>query len=253
MSGVKLKMDVELDALNRNVAALAAMTKKTASAAVRDTAVMVLQAGANLTPAAGDLMKSRGAAMARRGKRDIISVVRRYRHGIEELVQGARPEAPGDKQLWMIPRPSRRRPISKSGDRRFWVFETAAAAREHQPITFRGIGKAGFWAQLPALGKPIPGKYAKTGYLADVPGIKETTGDLNRMIPVVTVRNRSVSIQRRAESLTTLILSKANNRIAGMARSSEQRLAAFKAAGGVVWQQAGTVNGESFGEYTEVE
>lgn len=239
--GVKLKMDVELDALNRNVAALAAMTKKTASAAVRDTAVMVLQAGANLTP------------QAKTARRPVLKTVRRYRHGIEELVQGARPEAPGDKALWMIPRPSRRRPISKSGDRRFWVFETAEAAREHQPITFRGIGKAGFWAQLPALGKPVPGKYAKTGYLADVPGIKETTADLNRMIPVVAVRNRSVSIQRRAESLTTLIISKVNNRIAGMARSSEQRLAAFKAAGGVAWQQAGTVNGEAFGEYTEVE
>ena len=49
--------------------------------------------------------------------RDIIQAVRRYRHGLEEIAQNAVPEAPGDKALWFIPRPSRRRPIGKSGGR----------------------------------------------------------------------------------------------------------------------------------------
>ena len=131
---MKLHMDVETEALERNIAALAAMTRKTAHQCVRDTSVMVLQAGANLTPTPPPPPNSKRRPS---NKRDVIRAVRRYRRGVEELVRGGRIEAPGDKLLWMIARPPGRRPISRTGDRRFWVFETAQAAREHQAITYR--------------------------------------------------------------------------------------------------------------------
>ena len=234
MSGIKLNMEIETDALRANVTALQAMTKKTAQQCVRETAVMVLQTGANLTP------------QAKKAKRDVIKAVRRYRHGVEELARGARPEAPGDIALFLIARPPNRRPISTSGDRRFWVFETASAAREHTPITFRGVGKAGFWSQLLSLGKPVPGKYASSAFMADLPGLKESNVKLEELVPVVTLVNRASSIQRRADSLRTLILSKVNGRIAGMAKANERRLAAFRQAGGVVWDDASR-------EYTPME
>ena len=234
MAGIKLNMDTEIDALRANVTALQAMTKKTAQQCVKETSVMILQAGANLTP------------QAKKARREVIRAVRRYRHGVEELVRGAQPEAPGDKAMFLIARPPNRRPISKSGDRRFWVFETASAAREHTDITFRGVGKAGWWSQLPALGKPVPGKYSKSAFMADLPGLKDSTVKLEELTPIVTLVNRASSIQRRADSLRTLIVSKVNNRISGMARSNERRLAAFRSAGGVVWDDASR-------EYTPME
>lgn len=222
---MKLHMDVETEALERNTAALAAMTRKTAHQCVRDTSVMVLQAGANLTP------------QAKKKRRDVMRCVRRYRRGVEELVRGGRIEAPGDKLLWMIARPPGRRPISRTGDRRFWVFETAQAAREHQAITYRGIGKAGFWMQLPRLGKPVPAKYQKNPAVLTVSGLSSTEVDLDSFVPTVTVSNTVQSIQRYAETsgLKTHVLSSVTNRIAGMAKSSEKRLAAFRSAGGVAY------------------
>ena len=234
MSGIKLNMDTEIDALRANVTALQAMTRKTAQQSVREASIMILQAGANLTP------------QAKKARRDVIRAVRRYRRGVEELARNARPEAPGDKALFLIARPPNRRPISKSGDRRFWVFETASAARDHTPITFRGVGKAGWWSQLPALGKPVPGKYASYRFMADLPGLKETDVKLEELVPLVNLVNKASSIQRRAASLRTLILSRVNNRIAGMARSNERRLAAFRQAGGMVWDDASR-------EYTPME
>lgn len=240
--GVKLKMDVELEAFLANVDAYQAMTKKTASDTVRDIGVMVLQTGAKLTP------------RAKSANRDILRAVRRYRHGVEELARNARPEAPGDRAMFLIPRPQRRRPIAKSGDRRFWVFDTLQQAREHQKITYRGVGKAGFWAQLPALGKSVPRTYASVEFLASVPGLKFTDVKLDEASPVITVTNSSVAIQRRAESLKPLILSKVTNRVAGMANANKKKyFERFKAAGGVVWRQAGTFDGESFGEYISAE
>ena len=234
MSGIKLNMETEIDALRANVTALQAMTKKTAQQCVRETSVMVLQTGANLTP------------QAKRARREVIRAVRRYRHGVEELARGARPEAPGDKALFLIARPRGRKPIAKSGDRRFWTFETAAAAKDHTEITFRGVGKAGWWSQLPSLGKPVPGKYAKVAYMADLPGLKSSSVKLEELIPVVTLVNKASSIQRRADSIRTLILSKVTGRIAGMAKANERRLAAFRQAGGVVWDEASR-------EYTPME
>lgn len=249
--GIKLKLDVELAAFQVNMAAYQKMTRKTSSETVRDVANMVLQTGAKEIPAAGDAMlgSSKAARAAKRGKRDVIQAVRRYRHGIEELVQGARPEAPGDKSLWLIPRPERRRPIGKTGGRRYWTFENAAAARAHATITYRGVGKAGFWSQFPSIGRKIPNTYLKHAALASVPGLKVTTVRLDDPMPFITVTNRSVAVQRLAEAKTPYILSKVTNRIAGIARANKRKYLAFKQAGGLVWTQSGSVNGESFGEY----
>lgn len=250
--GVKLKMDVELAAFRANIQGYQAMTHKTAAETVRDVSIMVIQTGAREIPAAGDAMLggSKTARAAKRGQRDIIAAVRRYRHGVEEIVQGARPEAPGDKALWFIPRPDRRRPIGKTGGRRFWTFENFEAARAHQAITFRGVGKAGFWSQLPALGKKVPNMYAKSSFLADVPGLKVTDVKLADPRPAITVTNRSVAVQRLADAKTPYILSKVTARIAGMAKANKKRyLNSFKKAGGVVWTQGGSVNAATFGEY----
>lgn len=251
-NGIKLKLDVELAALQVNLAAYHAMTRKTARETVRDVSSMVLQTGANEIPAAGDAMLggSKSARSARRGKRDIVACVRRYRHGVEELVQGARPEAPGDKALWLIKRPDRRRPISRSGDRRWWSFESLEAAKQHQSITYRGVGKSGFWAQFPSIGRKIPGKYLKYSPLASVPGLKATSVRLDDPMPTITVSNRSVAIGTLADAKTPYILSKVTARIAGMALASKKRcFEAFKQAGGVVWRQQGSVDGSGFGSY----
>lgn len=226
MPGIKLNIDCETSALNNNIAALMAMTRKTAHDTVVEVSAWILQSGANLADQAPK-------------NRKIEPAVRRFRHGMEELVMGGRPEAPGDKMLYLIRRPRYRRPISRSGDRRNWVFETRAAAKAHQPITFRGIGKAGFWSQLPRIGKAVPNKYSGQSYLADVPGISSTIVQLQDMIPQITTTNSVRDIARRMDGgLAAYILSKVNNRISGMARSSEKRLAAFRRAGGVAWNEA---------------
>ena len=124
MSGPKLKIECETSALLNNMAALSAMTGKTAHDSVVEVSTWILQSGANLAEQAPRLRK-------------IEPAVRRYRHGVEELVLGGAVEAPGDKMLYLIRRPRNRRPLSKSGDRRNWVFETMRAAKAHQRITYR--------------------------------------------------------------------------------------------------------------------
>lgn len=219
-----ISMDVETDALRANVAALSAMTRKTAQQSVRDASIMILQAGTKVVP------------QAKIAKRKIVRAVRRYRRGVEELAIDARPEAPGDKALYLIARPRNRKPIGKSGGRKFWTFETMAAARDHQAVTFRGVAKAGFWAQYPALGRAIPGKYTRQGFLADVPGLKETQTLLQDMVPSITVTNKSTAIGfERSDYWKRSILSSVNNRISGTAKANEKRLAAFRQAGGVAW------------------
>jgi hypothetical protein len=243
----KLKMTVELDAFRRNIAAYQVMTGKTAAETVRDVSLMVLQTGANST-------KSGAIIPIAPAKRDVLQYVRRYRHGVEELVQGARPEAPGDKPLWLIPRPSRRRPIGKTGGHKFWTFESAREAREHASITYRGVGRAGFWAQYPALGENVPKKVpAKQLHLAGIPGLTLTVSRLDDPEPTVTVSNRSVAVQRLADAKTPYILSRVTNRIAGIAKANKKLyLSGFKAAGGVVYRQTGVMNGETFGKYEEL-
>lgn len=242
--GIKTNMKVEIAAFLKNMNALSVMTGKTARQCVLDASVMVVQTGASL-------QRGSDVIPIAPKKRDVLQMVRRYRHGQEELVKGAKPEAPGDKALWMIRRPSRRRPIAKSGDRRWWTFESAREAREHQPITYRGVGRAGFWAQLPALGRPIPKGVGKMAFLADIPGLKSTSVRLDDPMPAITVTNASVAVQRLAEAKTPYILSKVNNRIAGMAKANKKRLLQFREAGGVVWRQTGSVDSQGFGEYTE--
>lgn len=228
MPGLKISMDVELEALRENMIALGAMTRKTARQCVQDVSVMLLQAGSG----------KNGVPESKQKKREIQRFVRRYRHGVEELVQDARPEAPGDKLLFLIRRPRNRRPIAKSGDRRFWVFETMAAAKAHQAITYRGVAKAGFWSQYPALGKPVPAKYAKKGFLASVPGLSETAVMLESPVPEITVSNRSTAIGfEKSDFWKKGIISSVNNRISGMAKRNEKRLAAFRQAGGVSWNE----------------
>ena len=222
---MKYNVNTETEAFERNITALAAMTKRTAAQSVRDAAVMVLQAGANIMP------------QHPKKNRDVIRFVRRYRHGVEELVQDARIEAPGDKYLWMIRRPRNRRPIARSGDRKWWVFETKEAAQQHRAVNFQGVAKAGFWAQLPALGKAIPAKYARFEHLLSVPGLKSTTGRLDGAAPSVTLVNRSTAIGSFASDMKGKILERVNNRIAGMTKQSAEHLARFREAGGVAWNQ----------------
>ena len=225
MSGIKLDIEAETSALLLNIAALQAMTRKSAQETVRTVSVWILQAGAAKTKQSP-------------ANRKIKKVVRRFRHGLEELVEGARVEAPGDQMLWMIRRPRHRRGISKTGGRSWWVFETAAAAREHKKITYQGIGKAGFWAQLPALGKPIPKGFSKKSFLATTPGICSTEVQLDAPAPAITVTNSVRDIARQLEDgggLEAYILSSVNNRIAGYAKSNEKKLQAFRQAGGVAW------------------
>jgi hypothetical protein len=219
---MKKNIRVETQMLERNVTALSAALKKNAAEVVRDVAVMVLQSGANVIP------------QTKKANRDVVKMVRRYRHGVEELVRGGRVEAPGDRMLYLIARPPHRKPISRSGDRRWWTFESEEAAREHRAITFRGVAKAGFWSQFPALGRPVPGKYSSTAFLADLPGLSSTTGSLNSSTPVINLVNRSKAI-RDKNWKKGLILSKVNNRIAGMVRGRADRLARFRAAGGLAW------------------
>lgn len=223
---MNITLECEIDALNRNIAALSAMTGKTARESVRAASVMILQSGANMAP------------QAKKANRDILRAVRRYRRNVEELAINARPEAPGDKALFLIRRPRHRKPISRSGDRKFWVFETMAAARDHRAITFRGIGKAGFWSQFPALGKEIPKGYLKTAFLADVPGIRSTTVKLDEFVPTITVTNSVRGISDYVRDFEHAILLKVNNRIAGMAKANEKKLAAFRRAGGVAWNDS---------------
>ena len=243
-NGVKLKMAVELAAFQANVKAYQAMTRKTATETVRDISVMILQTGANQK-------KGQAIIPIAPTNRDVLQMVRRYRHGQEELVKNARPEAPGDKALWLIKRPARRRPISKSGDRRWWTFENAAEARRHKKITYRGVGRAGFWVQYPALAVNMPkGIPAKQAFLASIPGLAFTAVKLDAPMPTITVSNRSVAVSRLADAKTPYILSKVTNRISGMAQANKRKyFGAFKESGGVVWRQAGSINGESFGEY----
>lgn len=244
--GVKNNLKVEIDAFLKNMNALSVMTGKTAQQCVLDASVMVIQTGASL-------QRGSDVIPIAPKNRDVLQMVRRYRHGQEELVQNARPEAPGDKALWLIPRPDRRRPIGKTGGRKFWTFENAREAREHKKVTYRGVGRAGFWAQLPALGRPIPKGVGKMAFLADIPGIKSTVVRLDDAMPTITVTNSSVAVQRLAEEKTPYILSKVNNRIAGMALSNKRRLLKFREAGGVVWRQTGTMNGEDFFAYVSPE
>ena len=242
-NGVKLKLDVELDAFRKNVTAYQVMTRKTSTETVRDVSIMVLQTGAQSA-------KGRAIIPIAPRNRDIIQAVRRYRHGMEEVVQNAVPEAPGDRALWFIPRPSRRGPIGKSGGRRFWTFESASAAKKHAKITYRGVGRAGFWAQLPAVGGQLP-KVGKMAFLADIPGLTLTVNRLEDPVPAVTVTNRSVAIQRLADAKTPYILSRVTNRIAGMARANKKKyLGAFKAAGGVVHTDTAVMNGVAYEVYT---
>ena len=243
---MKLKMSVEMDAFRKNIAAYQVMTQKTAAETVRDVSIMVLQAGAN---------SRKGSAIIpiAPAKRDVLQYVRRYRHGVEELVQNARPEAPGDKALWLIPRPARRRPIGKTGGRKFWTFENAREARQHARITYRGVGRAGFWAQFPSLGEPIPKGVGRMAFLANIPGLTLTVNRLEDAEPTVTVTNRSVAVQRLADAKTPYILSRVTNRIAGIAKANRKRyLSGFRAAGGVVYRQTGVMNGETFGRYEEL-
>ena len=245
--GVKLKLDVELDAFQRNMTAYQVMTRKTSAETVRDISVMVLQAGANSK-------KGQEIIPIAPSSRKVIQAVRRYRHGIEELVQGARPEAPGDKALWMIPRPARRRPIGKSGGRKFWTFERKAEATKHKRITYRGVGRAGFWAQYPSLGVSAPKSIpAKQAFLAGIPGLKLTVVKLDDPMPTITVVNKSVAVQRLAEAKTPYILSRVTNRIAGMAQANKRKyLAGFRAAGGVAYAGSEVMNGITYTKYEEL-
>ena len=233
-----IRMEVELDALNRNVAALSAMTKKTARDTVRTISVWCLQTGARETPQVGYRAKTR-AGRPLTTKREIIDAVRRYRNGVEELAIGEKPSAPGDKALYLIKRPPFRRSVGKSGGRAWWTFETKEEARAHQRITYRGIGKAGFWLQYPALGEPVPKSYAKQMYLASVPGITMTVVNLDVAAPAISVTNsvRGIANYLGGTRLDRLIVSRVNNRVAGFAKTQAKRLAAFKRAGGVVWNQ----------------
>ena len=242
--GIKLKLDVELAAFEANVRAYQAMTRKTAAETVRDISVMVLQTGANPK-------KSQAVIPIAPANRDVLQMVRRYRHGVEELVPNARPEAPGDKALWLIKRPARRRPIAKSGDRRWWTFESAAEAKRHKKITYRGVGRAGFWAQFPALGVSMPDNIpAKQAFLAGIPGLTLTVVRLEDEKPSITVSNRSVAVQRLAAAKTPYILSKVTNRIAGMARANKREyFGAFKQAGGVKYAGSEMMNGITYTKY----
>lgn len=245
--GVKPKLDVELNAFRLNMNAYAVMTGKTASETVRDISIMVLQTGANAK-------KGSEIIPIAPANRDILRMVRRYRHGQEELVQNAAPEAPGDKQLWLIPRPSRRRPIGKTGGLKFWAFESAREAREHRRITYRGVGRAGFWAQFPALGVPVPKTVpAKQAFLAGVPGIRSTVVRLEDPMPTITVTNSSVAVQRLADAKTPYILSKVTNRIAGIAKANKKKyLEGFRAGGGVAYAGSEVMNGITYTNYEEI-
>lgn len=246
---MKLNLNVEMDAFRRNVTAYQVMTRKTAAETVRDVSLMVLQTGANSS-------KTGFIIPIAPRNRDVLKYVRRYRHGVEELVRNAVPEAPGDQALWLIPRPSRRRPIGKTGGRKFWTFEKAKDARAHARITYRGVGRAGFWAQYPALGEPVPKNVGRMAFLAGIPGLTLTVNRLEDLQPTVTVTNRSVAIQRLAEEKTPYILSRVTNRIVGTARANKKRyLSGFKAGGGVTYRtyrQTGVMNGETFGRYEEI-
>ena len=239
---MNLTMDVELDALNRNVRALAAMTKKTSKQAVLEISVWALQTGAKETPQVGDFARTRNGRKITT-KREIVRAVRRYRHGVEELALDARPEAPGDKALFLIHRPRYRRPIGKTGGRNWWTFESLAAARAHQAITYRGIGKAGFWTQFPSLGKSVPKSYSGQMQLMNVPGISMTVVNLSAEAPAISVTNsvRGIANYLGGTRLDQLIVSRINNRIGGFAKTAARRLAAFKRAGGVVWDQENEV------------
>ncbi len=73
-------------------------------------------------------------------------------------------------------------------------------------------------------------------------------------MPTITVTNSAVSIQRLADSKRAFILSKVNNKIAGMALARKKKnLEAFKAGGGVVWRRTGVMNGEEYGKYIPAE
>lgn len=246
-NGIKLKLDVELDAFRRNMTAYQVMTGKTASETVRDISIMVLQTGANAK-------KGSEIIPIAPANRDVLQMVRRYRHGQEELVQNATPEAPGDKALFLIPRPDRRRPIGKTGGRKFWTFENAREAREHRRITYRGVGRAGFWSQFPALGVPVPKTVpAKQAFLENVPGIKSTVVRLDDPMPTITVTNSSVAVQRLADAKTPYILSKVTNRIAGIAKANKKKyLAGFRAAGGVAYAGSEVMNGITYTNYEEI-
>ena len=230
---MSLFIEIESDALRANIAALQAMTRRTARESVRAASVMILQSGAKTVPQAGI------------SKRKVVRAVRRYRRGVEELAIDARPEAPGDRALYLIARPRNRRPIGKSAGRKWWTFETLRAAQDHTAITFRGVVKAGFWSQYPAIGKAIPATYAKKSFLADVPGLKQTDTHLDDLVPEVTISNRSTAIGfDKATHWKTEIMSKVTNRIAGIMKANEQKLAAFRKAGGVTWNaEAGIYEG----------
>ena len=168
-------------------------------------------------------------------------------------MQDAKPEAPGDKALWLIPRPSRRPPIGKTGGRKFWTFEHAREAREHAKITYRGVGRAGFWAQYPALGEPIPRNVGSRAFLANIPGLTLTVNRLEDAAPTVTVTNRSVAVQRLADAKTPYILSRVTNRIAGIAKANKKKyLSGFRAAGGVVYRGQEVMNGVAYTNYEEI-
>lgn len=247
MAGVKLKLDVEMSAFRKNLTAYQVMTGKTAAETVRDVSLMVLQTGAQSS-------KARAVIPIAPANRDILRCCRRYRHGMEELVQDASPEAPGDRALYLIPRPRRRKPIGTSGGRKFWSFETMREARAHRAITYRGVGRAGFWAQFPALGERIPANVpGRQQHLASVPGLTLTVNRLEDQVPTVTVTNRSVAVQRLADEKTPYILSRVTNRIAGIAKANKKKyLSSFKAAGGVAYAGSGVMNGETFNRYEEI-
>jgi len=227
---MKLNLEVETEALRENMVAFSAMTRKTARQSVKEISIMLLQAGYS---------KKYGVLQAKVSRRKIVRAVRRYRHGVEELAIDARPEAPGDKALYLIARPRNRRPIGKSAGRKWWTFESMEAARAHQPVTYRGVVRAGFWAQLPALGKAVPASLSKKSFLAAVPGLKYTQVDLDADVPSITITNQSVAIGfEKSDYWKKQIMMGVTNRIAGMARANEERLAAFKAAGGVRFNES---------------
>lgn len=232
---MRLSVSVEDRALMRNLTALSTVMDRGAAEITRNLSALYLISATKATP------------IAKQRKRKIVSGVVRYRRDQREVVPGGRVEAPGDKRQWWIkiPRQWGRKPFPYGATfervpdlRSAWAFSSRSEAAAMQPIKYRGIGRAGFLAQMPRIGEKIPQKYAKEAALITVPGISRTVRKLKGADPYITMINTVHGIGTWANGgIRRIALSKVNNRIPYIARQFRQGVRRFRAAGGVQWNK----------------
>lgn len=177
-----MKTDFDMSKLIRKMAAYMKATGKSMDSAVRDTAVLVVQSAAKLTPPGTSARIPK--KLFTRPVQDILDSERGLPMGHKVRINATNRRA----RLEFMYRdyPSRE--------------ECLEAAKDHAVITYRGISKAGWWAALAKFGVPDSGfncSDAVTGKLSEINQMEIKPADESAgKSQVITVRNKVRSIAR---------------------------------------------------------